>query len=133
MAQRNIICLVHYNGVISNDLTNGFSFSNTETKRFKVHCRVDFMHLKEQIESKLQLPVSEIIYRLPLFTGDNGNILYVMKQIEDDDGVKVMIECHNSFAPLDSIELYVRIVSPAVNQSQESHSHQYGLSQPTDE
>ncbi|XP_058787050.1 uncharacterized protein LOC131661500 [Vicia villosa] len=133
MAQRNIICSVHYNGVISNDLTNGFSFSNTETKRFKVHCRADFMHLKERIETKLQLPVSEIIYRLPLFNGDSGIIFYVMKPIEDEDGVKVMFECHNSFAPLDDMELYVHIVSPPINQSQESHSHQYGLSQPTDE
>ncbi|XP_058774399.1 uncharacterized protein LOC131648681 [Vicia villosa] len=133
MAQRNFIVTMHYNGYIINDLTNGFSFSNTETIRFKVHCMSDFMHLKEHIETKLQLFVIEIIYLLPLFKGDNDNIFYIMKKIEDDDAVNVMFECHNSFAPLDSLESYVRIVGADLNQTQESHSHKYGLSQPTNE
>lgn len=68
------------------------------------------MHLKERIETKLQRPVSDFIYWLPLLNGDNENIFYIMKQIKNDDAVKGMFECHNWFAPLNSLELYVRIV-----------------------
>ena len=133
MALRNVIVTAHYNGTIFNDVNIGFSFVNTTIKRFKIHVNSDLLHLKERIEQKIQLSVREIIYRLPLFNGDDGGVFYVMKPLEDNDGVRVMFDCHTVFGQLESIELYVHVVPVEADQMQESQQHQYGMSQPTDE
>lgn len=78
MFDRNVVVATHYNGSIFTDPNVGFTFCNTDTVVFKLHHNFDFGHLKNLIETKLQRPVQEIIYRQTLDNRDGDFACYVM-------------------------------------------------------
>lgn len=104
----NEIVYVYYNGKID---TNNFGvyFQSDHTKAFKLSSKSTFAHLKQRIEEKINLPISNIIYRHPLIFGENGGTQFAPLYITDDDDVQLMFHAHGNFAALGSIELYVAI------------------------
>ncbi|XP_050908317.1 uncharacterized protein LOC127121936 [Lathyrus oleraceus] len=113
----------------------------------KIHINSDYFHLKDRIEKKLQRYVEDIIYRQPLFNGDDNTVFHIMIPIKTDEDVRSMFQCHVTLSQLPSIEIYVRLVDipeeqPSDNvEEQPSHcyptqfvqSHDYGMSQAIDE
>ncbi|KAI5409504.1 hypothetical protein KIW84_055074 [Lathyrus oleraceus] len=134
MDERNLAVSIHYNGTIFTDINEGFSFSDTSIHLFKIHINSDFHHLKDRIEKKLQSRVEEIIYRHPLINGEDDSVFYVMTPIENDEQVKSMFQCHITFSQLSTIEIYVRLFEHLETYPTQSiQSHQYGMSQTTDD
>ncbi|KAI5421231.1 hypothetical protein KIW84_044895 [Lathyrus oleraceus] len=104
---------------------------------FKIHINSDFHHLKDRIEKKLQRYVEDIIYRHPLFNGDDNTVFYIMTPIETDEDVKSMFQCHVTLSQLPTIEIYVRLVEnleeqPSHNEDvEEQPTHNENLGYPT--
>lgn len=71
---------------------------------FKLYRNSEFLHQKDRIE-KLQRSVLEIIYRHPFINGGDDNVFYIMTHIENEDDVKSMLQYHNTFFQLKTIEL----------------------------
>lgn len=101
---------------------------------FKIHVNSDFLHLKDWTKKKLQRHVEEIIYRYPLIIGNNNTVFYVMTPIGNGEAVKSMFLCHNTFAQIPTIEIYVPLLEYVETYlTQYTQSHQYGMSQTTDD
>ncbi|CAK8576734.1 unnamed protein product [Lathyrus sativus] len=123
---------MHYNGSVFTDENIGFSFNRTDTVMFKLHRSSDIRHLKDRIEKKVNRSVQDITYRQPIRNGVDDDVFYVMMQIDTDSAVKSMFQCHYTMPQLKTIELYVRLEDEAYP-TQSSYSHQYGVSQTTDD
>ncbi|CAK8542791.1 unnamed protein product [Lathyrus sativus] len=132
MADRNTLVTMHYNGFVFIDENISFSFNETDTVMFKLHRSSDIRHLKDRIEKKVNRLVQDITYRQPLPNGVDGGVFYVMMQIDTDNTVKSMFQCHYTMPQLKTIEIYVRLEDEAYP-TQSSYSHQYEVSQINDE
>jgi hypothetical protein len=95
-----------YNGQILRN-SDGIYFQSEETRTFKVSRRSSFLELKDRIVKKYHsgMEVSDIIYRNPIFFGNDTTQFEPLK-ILDDANVKVMFDIHSQ-NNITSIELCV--------------------------
>ncbi|KAI5408799.1 hypothetical protein KIW84_054585 [Lathyrus oleraceus] len=122
--------------LLCRDVSVGVISQNANVQQLKIHLRSNYMRLKERLENKFQQQITDIYCRYPCLNDGVNSVTYTTTEIEDDNDVGLMFQCHSTYNLSNVIELYICLVDhnegdQVTYPTQTSQSHQYQMSQET--
>lgn len=116
-----LLVYVYANGKVSEG-PQGVTFECAKPKVIRMDQSITLDVLKDLIHTKLKLlpnqVVSELIYRFPI---SSNPLMFNVLQLDDDDDVQSMLDCHSQHSNLSSMEVYVKTDTVESNLNEEDH------------